>query len=147
MLPTQTMDPTTKETKYSSTNKVKERKQCYRRKRRKLLELKLHSSEVQSWGGADTPTPLRTITSHLSPNFLRYMERYASPWTSSNSSCFGMEVGAAFYSASRRCLSQCVACTLVHQLLSFHAKDGEERPKCGAGRPLLVRPAFRCTNF
>ena len=42
---------------------VKESKQYYRRKRRKLLEPKLHSSKAQSWIGADTPTPLRTITS------------------------------------------------------------------------------------
>jgi hypothetical protein len=40
----------------------------------------------------------------LSPYFLRCMERYASPWTCSNSPCFGMEVGAAFYSASRAVL-------------------------------------------
>src|SRR6185312_15149665 len=62
----QTRDPTTRETKYSSTNKVKERKQYYRRKRRKLLEPELHSSEAQSWRGADTSAPLWTLTSPLS---------------------------------------------------------------------------------
>ena len=31
-------------------------------------------------------------------------------------------------------MSQCVACTQVLQLLSFHAKDEDGRLKCGAGR-------------
>ena len=39
--------------------------------------------------------------SHLTslPIFLRYVERYASPWTCSNSPCVASEVRAAIYSA------------------------------------------------
>ena len=35
-------------------------------KEEELLELELHSSEAQSWRGADTPAPLWTLTSPLS---------------------------------------------------------------------------------
>jgi hypothetical protein len=80
-------DPATSESKHSSTNKVKEKKQYYRRKMRNLLELKLHSSEVQSWRGADTLAPLQTLTLPLSLFSKICGQRYASPWPCFNSSC------------------------------------------------------------